>query len=87
VCVTESNATSSLVIATITAGGFRPADDARVFVTSLTFRTGDARYAWLNTLFGVLAGVLDTVALTAGGVYYRQPTIGALNPAGAKQND
>jgi hypothetical protein len=37
------------------------ADDARVFVTSLTFRTADSRYAWLNTVFGVLEGVLDTV--------------------------
>jgi uncharacterized protein DUF3237 len=59
----------------------RPADDARVFVTSLTFRTGDARYAWLNTLFGVLEGVLDTVALTARGRAYRcQPTIGGAEP-------
>src|SRR5207249_3170513 len=32
----------------------RPSDDARVFVTSLTFRTGDTRYAWLNTVFAVL---------------------------------
>jgi hypothetical protein len=43
----------------------RPSDNARVFVTSLTFRTGDARYSWLNTLFAVLEGVLDTVS--AGG--------------------
>ena len=44
----------------------RAADQARVFVTSLTFRTGDDRYGWLNTTFAVLEGVLDTVGV--GGV-------------------
>ncbi len=44
----------------------RPADQARVFATSLTFRTGDARYVWLNTFLGVVEGVLDAVAV--GGV-------------------
>lgn len=39
----------------------RPADQARVFVTTCRFRTGDERYAWLNVLFGVLEGVLTTV--------------------------
>lgn len=58
----------------------RPDDRARAFVTSLTFRTGDARYAWLNTAFAVLEGVLDSV--TVGGVargraYRCDPTIGA----------
>ncbi|MBW3592576.1 MAG: DUF3237 domain-containing protein [Actinobacteria bacterium] len=43
----------------------RPSDDARVFVTSVRFRTGDERYAWLNTVLGVLEGVLDSV--TVGG--------------------
>ena len=42
------------------------ADDARVFVTAFRFRTGDERYAWLNTLFAVLEGVLDSVGV--GGV-------------------
>lgn len=41
----------------------RPADQARVFVTSMRFRTGDARYAWLNTTFAVLEGVLDSVSV------------------------
>lgn len=41
----------------------RPSDQARVFVTSLAFRTGDARYAWLNTTFAVLEGVLDSVSV------------------------
>ncbi|HUH14799.1 MAG TPA: hypothetical protein VML35_02830 [Gaiellaceae bacterium] len=43
----------------------REEDGARVFVTTFRARTGDERYAWLNTLFGVLEGVLDAVA--AGG--------------------
>jgi Protein of unknown function (DUF3237) len=49
----------------------READRARVFVTSLTFRTGDARYAWLDTVFGLLEGVLDTATLVAQGRAYR----------------
>jgi hypothetical protein len=39
----------------------RPEDGARVFVTTFRFRTGDERYAWLNTTLGLLEGVLDTV--------------------------
>lgn len=51
----------------------RPSDQARVFVTTLSFRTGDARYGWLNTTFAVLEGVLDTVAVggTARGRAFR----------------
>lgn len=41
----------------------RAEDHARVFVTTFRFRTGDDRYAWLNTVFGVLEGVLDSVAV------------------------
>lgn len=41
----------------------RAADHARVFVTSITFRTGDARYEWLNTTFAVLEGVLESVSV------------------------
>lgn len=41
----------------------RQSDQARVFVTSLTFRTGDARYGWLNTTMAMLEGVLDSVAV------------------------
>lgn len=58
----------------------RASDQARVFVTSFTFRTGDARYSWLNTVFGVLEGVLDTVSvngLARGRAYLCEPTIGA----------
>ena len=56
----------------------READQARVFVTRLAFRTGDPRYSWLNTAFAVLEGALDRVAV--GGVarakaYHCQPTI------------
>lgn len=58
----------------------RQADQARVFVTSVRFRTGDAHYQRLNTVFAVLEGILDKV--TVGGVargraYYCNPTIGA----------
>lgn len=44
----------------------REEDGARVFVTTMRFRTGDDRLAWLNTVFGVLEGVLDSVGV--GGV-------------------
>jgi hypothetical protein len=44
----------------------RAEDNARVFLTSCRLRTGDERYAWLNTTFAVLEGVLDTVGV--GGV-------------------
>jgi hypothetical protein len=41
----------------------RPSDDARVFVTACRFRTGDERYAWMNTVLGVLEGVLGSVGV------------------------
>ena len=41
----------------------RESDQARVFVTSCRFRTGDERYGWLNGVFAVLEGVLDSVAV------------------------
>ena len=41
----------------------RPDDGARVFVTSCRFRTGSPTHAWLNTVVGVLEGVLDTVGV------------------------
>jgi hypothetical protein len=44
----------------------RAHDRARVFVTSARFRTGDERYAWVNTVVGVLEGVLYSVGV--GGV-------------------
>jgi hypothetical protein len=44
----------------------RPEDSARVFITTCRFRTGDERYGWMNTLFAVLEGVLDSVGV--GGV-------------------
>ena len=44
----------------------RAADQARVFITSVRFRTGDDRYKWLNSAFAVLEGVLDHVAV--GGI-------------------
>ena len=38
----------------------RPEDKARVFTTSLSLRTGDARYAWVNETVGVVEGILNT---------------------------
>ncbi len=46
----------------------RPADGARVIAGSMSFRTGDERYTWLNTIFAVVEGVLDKV--TTGGVVH-----------------
>lgn len=56
----------------------REVDQARVFVTSVRFRTGDQRYRWLNTIFGLLEGVLDTVSaqgVARGRAYSCIPTI------------
>jgi hypothetical protein len=41
----------------------RGSDEARVFATTFRFRTGDDRYAWLNSVFAVLEGVLDSVGV------------------------
>jgi Protein of unknown function (DUF3237) len=38
----------------------RPEDKARIFTTSLSLRTGDARYSWLNEVVGVVEGILNT---------------------------
>jgi len=38
----------------------RPEDKARVFTTSLSLRTGDARYAWVNNTIGAVEGILNT---------------------------
>lgn len=56
----------------------RSSDNARVFVTSCRFRSGDAAYRWLDTLVVVVEGVLDRVAV--GGVaraalYACEPTL------------
>lgn len=56
----------------------RESDQARVFVTAFRFRTGDARYNWLNSTVGVLEGVLDSVkvgGIARGRLYECQPTI------------
>jgi len=44
----------------------RQSDKARVFVTTLLFRTAHPGHTWLNSVFAVLEGALDTVAV--GGV-------------------
>jgi hypothetical protein len=41
----------------------RAEDGARVFITTCRLRTGDKQYTWVNTLFAVLEGVLDTVGV------------------------
>lgn len=38
----------------------RPEDKARVFTTSMSLRTGDARYDWLNNVSGAAEGILNT---------------------------
>ena len=56
----------------------RQEDQARVFVTACRFRTGSERHAWLNTVMGVLEGVLDTVAVhgtARGRMYECRPTM------------
>lgn len=56
----------------------RREDDARVFVTTFRFRTGSDRYRWLNTTFGLLEGVLDSVAVGGsahGRLYACQATV------------
>lgn len=56
----------------------RPVDQARVFVTSCRFRTGEERYAWMNTTFCVLEGILDSVAvggLARGRLHECRPTM------------
>lgn len=56
----------------------RDTDGARVFTTTFRCRTGAPSYAWLNTLFGVLEGVLDSVGVggvARGRLYACQTTI------------
>jgi hypothetical protein len=58
----------------------RESDQARVFVAACRFRTGDARYAWLNGLFAVLEGNLDAVAVggeARGRLLECRPTFGS----------
>ena len=43
--------------------------ETRVFVTSVKLRTGDERYAWVNTFFGVLEGTLQNDGTALGRVY------------------
>ena len=56
----------------------RAADQARVFTTSIRFRTGDPTYSWLNTVVGVMEGVLDSVGVggvARGRLFECQPTV------------
>jgi hypothetical protein len=47
----------------------RLVDETRVFVTSLKLRTGDERYAWVNTFFGVLEEMLQGDGTAVGRIY------------------
>jgi hypothetical protein len=56
----------------------RPSDQARVFVTTFRCRTGDDRYAWLNSVFGLLEGILDSVGVggrARGRVFECRPSL------------
>lgn len=56
----------------------RHSDGARVFTTAVRFRTAAPDHVWLNTVLGVLEGVLDSVGVggvARGRVYACQPTI------------
>lgn len=56
----------------------RAEDGARVFVTSIRFRTGDEHYGWVNTVVGVAEGILDSVNVggrARGHVYECRPTV------------
>jgi hypothetical protein len=53
----------------------RPEDEARVFVTTCRFRTGEAAHGWLNRTVGLVEGVLDTETLSARARLYEcRPT-------------
>lgn len=56
----------------------RQEDNARVFTTTFRFRTGESGYLWLNTVFGVLEGILDSVGvggIAPGRLYACQTTV------------
>ena len=62
----------------------RPSDGARVFATSMTFRTGADRYQWLNTTLGAVEGVLDSVGVggvARGRIHRCAVTFGEREPA------
>lgn len=50
-------------------------EDRRHFVTSLTFRTADARYDWANHVFGIVEGILTPDGLARCRSYICEPTI------------
>lgn len=59
----------------------RQEDQARVFITSLTFRATTPEFAWLDTTFAVVEGVLDKVAaggIARGSIYACDPTVAGL---------
>ena len=48
----------------------RPEDQARVFTTSVTMRSGDDSYKWVNNVFGVMEGVLDAKLVNSRALIY-----------------
>lgn len=73
---TDSGATIWLELDGIAA--LRESDAARIFTTSCRFRTGDPKFQWLNTVFGLLEGILDSVGVggvARGRLYECRPTI------------
>ncbi len=54
----------------------RAADEARVFVTSCRFRAGEGPHSWVDSVVGVVEGVLDTETGVARALVYEcRPTI------------
>jgi len=67
----------------------RESDQARVFVTTFTFRTADTRYSWLNTTFGLLEGALDSVGVggvARGRAYECAATVTSSDPSRSSAN-
>lgn len=55
----------------------REGDEARVFVTLIRFQTADEALGWLNTVFGVIDGLLDIETGVARGELLRcWPSVG-----------
>jgi hypothetical protein len=74
----DTNDGAKIYVELTGVANLRSADQARVFVTSFTFRTSAERYAWLNTVFAVLEGVLDKVqvgGIARGRAYVCEVTI------------
>jgi len=63
--VIDTHDGASIFVEMTGLANLRSSDQARVFVTSFTFRTAAAEYEWLNTAFAVLEGILEAVQVGA----------------------